>query len=155
MARFFLLNPWSKMFLESLSNFLFSLIFRLLFNKTSFVELVITLYPFFSANSSTKAKSIHRKSILNLEKAFIFWNFHVAKVKFVYDVFDCKTCLTFDTGGSLAFDKLRAEPSHKQQHLEYTTLATSAVQNLKRTQLSPPFGFVFLIRNRVGDFRTV
>ena len=65
---------------------------------------------FFSTNTSKKAKSLHQKSILNSEKAFNFWNFHVAKLKFVYDVSDCRKCLTFDTGRFLAFDKLRADP---------------------------------------------
>ena len=45
---------------------------------------------FYFASLSTKAKSIHESSVLNLGKAFILLNFCVAKVNFVYEVFESK-----------------------------------------------------------------
>ena len=38
------------------------------------------------------------------------FNVRVAKVKIVYEVFDSKNNLTFDTGGVLAFTKMRTGP---------------------------------------------
>ena len=49
-------------------------------------------------------------SFLNLAKALILLNFRTTKVNFVYESFECRNCLTFDTGNLLAFAKLRTEP---------------------------------------------
>ena len=53
---------------------------------------------------------MHQISFLNLAEALILLNFCAAKVNFVKESFECKNCLTFDTGNLLAFDKLRSEP---------------------------------------------
>ena len=53
---------------------------------------------------------MHQISFLNLAKALILLNFCAAKVNFVQENFECKTCLTFNGGKRLAFAKLRTEP---------------------------------------------
>ena len=53
---------------------------------------------------------MHQISFLNLAKALILLNFRAAKVIFVYESFECKNRLTFDTDNLLAFAKLRTEP---------------------------------------------
>ena len=53
---------------------------------------------------------MHQISFLNLAKALILLNFRAAKVNFVRESFECKNCLTFDTGNLLAFAKLLTEP---------------------------------------------
>ena len=55
------------------------------------------------ANLSTRARSIHQTSFLNLGKALILFNFCVACVNLVYEVFVCKNSLTFD-GDSFSQD---------------------------------------------------
>ena len=56
------------------------------------------------------AESKHQISFLNPAKAFILLNLLVARVNFVCEVFECKTCLTFETGRLLAFTKYRTDP---------------------------------------------
>ena len=53
---------------------------------------------------------MHQVSFLNLAKTLVLLNFRVAKLNFVYEAFEYKNCLTFDTGNLLAFAKLRTEP---------------------------------------------
>ena len=53
---------------------------------------------------------MHEISFQNLAKAVILLNFCAARIIFVYESFECKNCLTFDTGILLAFAKLRTEP---------------------------------------------
>ena len=62
------------------------------------------------ANLSTYARSIHRISPLNLAKTLILLILRVACVNLVYEVFECKHCLTFDGESIAAFAKLRTEP---------------------------------------------
>ena len=62
------------------------------------------------ASLSTYARSNHQISISNLAKAFILFNLREARVNFVYEIFECNKCLTFDTGRLLAFTKLRTDP---------------------------------------------
>ena len=57
-----------------------------------------------------QARSMHQISFLNKAKALNLLNFCVAKVIFVCEAFECKNCLTYDTGNLLAFAKLRTEP---------------------------------------------
>ena len=56
------------------------------------------------------AKFIHQVSFFILAIAFIVSNLSVAKGNFVYEGFECKKCLTFDTGRLPASVKMRAEP---------------------------------------------
>ena len=49
---------------------------------------------FFAANLSTYAKSNQYFSFLNLANSFLLQNLRVASVKFVYEGFECKNCLT-------------------------------------------------------------
>ena len=49
-------------------------------------------------------------SFLNLAKAFGLQNLRVARITFLYKNFEYKICLTFNTGGILAFNKLRTDP---------------------------------------------
>ena len=67
--------------------------------------------PLLSLTSlSTYPGSIHQISFLNLAKEFNFLNLHSARVKFVYEVFKCRNCLTFHTGRLLALTKLPTDP---------------------------------------------
>ena len=93
----------SYSFLESL----YSSPLHLLFDQTSRVNTSKYFTPLFSfASLSTKARSIYRLSFSKLTKAFFFSFFHVAVLNFVYEVFECKVFLAFDTGGMLAFTNL-------------------------------------------------
>ena len=62
------------------------------------------------AGLSTYARSIRQISFLNLANDFILLILRVARVNFVYEGFQCKNCLTFDSGRLLAFTKLGTDP---------------------------------------------
>ena len=64
----------------------------------------------FLANLSTNAESMHHISFLNLAKAFSHRNLQVGRENFVYDVFECRKCRTFESGILLAFAKFFTEP---------------------------------------------
>ena len=53
---------------------------------------------------------MHQVSFLNLAKVLILLNVRFAKLNFVWEAFESKDCLTFDTGSLLVFAKLRKEP---------------------------------------------
>ena len=76
-------------------------------------------------------------------------NFRAAKVNFVKESFECKNCLTFDTGNLLALAKLRTD--RKQQHLAYTVFAASDVHTLKGTQLPLSLALAFWLKTREGE----
>ena len=73
------------------------------------------------ASLSSYANFINKISFFNLASAFIPVNFHVARVNFVLEVSECENCLTFDTGGLLAFTELFS--GQKQHRLVCTTFA--------------------------------
>ena len=52
---------------------------------------------------------MHRISFVNLAKALILLNFPASRINFVYEPFECKNCLTFDTRYLLAISILRTE----------------------------------------------
>ena len=85
--------------------------------KQIFGGIVIKLHSSLFASISTQARSIHQISYLNLAEAFIFGNIRLAKLLFVYEVFDFQTCFTFHTGRLLAFTKLHTDPKTKQHQL--------------------------------------
>ena len=94
-------SPW---------NLLFSFHLHLQFYQTGLDELE-DFTPLLSlASLSTYAKSIHQISFLNLANAFIRLNLRVARENFVWEVFECKKCLIFDTDRLLVFTKLRTDP---------------------------------------------
>ena len=53
---------------------------------------------------------MHQTSFLYLANALIGLNLRVASVNFVQESFECKNCLTFETGSLLAFARFRTEP---------------------------------------------
>ena len=54
------------------------------------------------ASFSTYARPKHQNWFMNLSNAFTLMSLREARVKFVYDRFDCEHCLTFDSGTLLA-----------------------------------------------------
>ena len=67
----------------------------------------------------------------------------------MYEDFEGKNCLIFDTGRLLAF--IKWANIHEQQHLECTTIATLVVQKMKRSQLPLSLVFAYWFRSRVED----
>ena len=93
---------------------------------------------------------MHQNSFLNQAKDLILLNFRGAKVNFVREAFECKNCLTFDTGKLLAFAKLRVQ-IRKQQYLAYTVFAASDVHTLKGIQLPLSLALAFWLKTREVD----
>ena len=53
---------------------------------------------------------MHQISFMNLAEALILFKFFCQSNLCIRTIFECKKCLTFDTGNLLNFAKLRTEP---------------------------------------------
>ena len=88
---------------------------------------------------------MHRISFLNLPKALILLIFRAAKVNFVWEAFESKNCLTFDTGNLLDFAKLRTEPSATAPCVY--SLCSFWRSYFERDPASSIFSFSILLKN--------